>query len=421
MLKPVKSLCEMVRAMQEKDLKTTLLGIGPMSAVVLRATLELARDMGFPVILIASRNQIDLAELGGGYVMGWDQRAFSEAIHKSAGEVGFDGALYLCRDHGGPWQRDSEKYGKLLADEAMKIAKASYLADLKAGFNLLHIDPTKDPHCAGTVPMNIIIERTLELMEYTEEQVQRLSLPAVSYEVGTEETMGGLISADAFERFIADLLKELDARRLPHPAFIVGQTGTLVKMDRNVGLFDPENTSLLCQIARQYGLGFKEHNADYLPLDILRRHPELGITGANVAPEFGADETKALLNLAKQEEQAISGRTDLKPSNFTPLIQKAALECGRWKKWLLKEDAHLTERDIAQSPAKLKEVTVVCGHYVFNQEDIREARKKLYDNLIALNIANSPVTEVVGAVRESIMKYVDAFNLEGINSQLTQV
>ncbi len=94
MLRPVKSLCEMVGVMQEKDLKTTLLGIGPMSEVVLRATLELARDMDFPVILIASRNQIDLAELGGGYVMGWDQRAFSEAIHKSAGEVGFDGNCF---------------------------------------------------------------------------------------------------------------------------------------------------------------------------------------------------------------------------------------------------------------------------------------------------------------------------------------
>ena len=418
MSEPIISLREVVSVLQEKDLKITLLGIGPMSEIVIRATLELARDMEFPVILIASRNQIDSDELGGGYVMGWNQRSFSEAIQKIAGEVGFDGLLYLCRDHGGPWQRDSERYDKLPAKEAMRRAKASYLADLEAGFNLLHIDPTRDPHCAGTVPMKTVIVRTVELMEYTEEQAQRLNLSSVSYEVGTEETMGGLISPDAFERFIVDLFKELDKRHLPRPAFIVGQTGTLVKMDKNVGRFDPKNTGNLCQIARRYGLGFKEHNADYLPLDILEMHPDLGITGANVAPEFGLVETTSLLNLARQEEQAVSGGAHLVPSNFASLIQKAALECGRWKKWLVKEDAHLTEKDIIGNPAKLAEVTRVCGHYVFNREAIREARRKLCDNLTALEITNSPITSAVDAVKEAMMKYVDAFNLKGLSSYL---
>ena len=417
MLNPVKSLREIVSVMQEKDLKATFLGIGPMSEVVIRATLELARDQEFPVMLIASRNQIDSDELGGGYVMGWNQKSFSEAVGKIAGEAGFDGLLYLCRDHGGPWQRDNEKYGMLPAEEAMGMAKASYLADLEAGFNLLHIDPTKDPHCDGTVPMETVTARTVELMEYAQEQAQRLNLSGISYEVGTEETMGGLISAEAFEQFIADLLQRLDKRRLPHPAFIVGQTGTLVKMDRNVGHFDRENSQKLCQIARQYGLGFKEHNADYLPLDILELHPELGITGANVAPEFGLVETRALLKLAQREKQAI-GEDCIEPSNFASLIQKAALESGRWKKWLVKEDANLTEKDIAESPEKLAEVTDVCGHYVFNNKNIREARKKLYDNLIALKITDSPEAEAVGAVKQSIMTYVDALNLKGINSHL---
>jgi len=417
MSESTRSLREVVSILHQKELNVTLLGIGPVSEVVIRATLELARDMEFPVILIASRNQIDSDELGGGYVMGWNQRTFSEAVHKIAGEVGFDGLLYLCRDHGGPWQRDNERYGKLPEREAMRRAKASYLADLEAGFNLLHIDPTRDPHCTGTVPMKTVIVRTVDLMEYAEEQAQRLGLSAVSYEVGTEETAGGIISADAFEQFIADLLKELDWHHLPHPAFIVGQTGTLVKMDRNVGHFDPENTEKLCQIARQYGLGFKEHNADYLPLDVLEMHPDLGITGANVAPEFGAVETRALLNLARQEEQAV-GSSCIEPSSFVPLIQRAALGSGRWKKWLVKEEEHLTEKDIAQTPEKLKEVTVVCGHYVFNREDIREARRRLYDNLIALEITDSPVTNVVDAVKEAIMRYVDAFNLKELNSYL---
>ncbi|MFC1715257.1 class II D-tagatose-bisphosphate aldolase non-catalytic subunit [Candidatus Poribacteria bacterium] len=412
-----RSLREIVSILQEKDLKATFLGIGPMSEVVIRATLELARDMEFPVMLIASRNQIDSDELGGGYVMGWNQKSFSEAVNRIAGEVGFDGLLYLCRDHGGPWQRDNERYGKLPAKEAMQAAKASYLADLEAGFNLIHVDPTKDPHRSGAVPMEIVLARTVELMEYVEEQAEKLGLSGVSYEVGTEETAGGLISAAAFEQFIAELLQKLDERHLPHPAFIVGQTGTLVKMDRNVGHFDPENTQRLCQIARKYGLGFKEHNADYLPLDVLEIHPELGITGANVAPEFGLMETRSLLKLAAQEKKGIGG-VCIEPSDLGAVIQNAALQSGRWKKWLVKEDAHLTERDIAKIPEKLAEVTDVCGHYVFNQQDVRKAREKLYDSLVALRITNSPETKVVEDVKESIKRYVDVLNLEGINSRL---
>ncbi len=117
-----KSLREVVSILQKSDIEATFLGIGPMSKVVIRATLELARDMEFPVMLIASRNQIDSDELGGGYVMGWNQKSFSEAVSKIADEVGFDGLLYLCRDHGGPWQRDNEKYAMLPAEEAMQMA-----------------------------------------------------------------------------------------------------------------------------------------------------------------------------------------------------------------------------------------------------------------------------------------------------------
>jgi hypothetical protein len=403
-----KSLREVVTILQQKDLKTTLLGIGPMSEIVIRATLELARDMQFPVMFIASRNQVDSNELGGGYVMGWDQMAFSNAIGSIAEQIKFDGLLYLCRDHGGPWQRDNEKADKLPLEDAMKKAKSSYLADLKAGFNLLHIDPTKDPHVSGAVQMDTVIERTIELIGYLEEQIQKLNLPPVSYEVGTEETAGGLISDIAFETFIEKLLNGLDKRSLPHPAFIVGQTGTLVKMNKNVGIFDAETARNLCRIARKYGLGFKEHNADYLSPEILKIHPDLGITGANVAPEFGLEETMALLKLAEIGSD----------SEFKETIQKSAFECKRWKKWLFKEDAHLTEKKIANMPEKLAEITAVCGHYVFDRDDVQEARRKLYKNVIEKKITDSPETVLIDTVKASIMKYVDAFNLKGINQNL---
>ena len=76
---------------------------------------------------------------------------------------------YLCRDHGGPWQRDEERRAKLPEKEAMERGLTSYYADIDAGFDLLHIDPTKDPDYAmGTVPMDTVLNRTVELIEKTE-------------------------------------------------------------------------------------------------------------------------------------------------------------------------------------------------------------------------------------------------------------
>lgn len=64
---------------------------------------------GLPLMLIASRNQVDSDEFGHGYVCGWDQDRFVKDVEAAAAAVGFDGLVYLCRDHGGPWQRDEER------------------------------------------------------------------------------------------------------------------------------------------------------------------------------------------------------------------------------------------------------------------------------------------------------------------------
>ena len=57
----------------------------------------------------------------------------------------------------------------------------------------------------------------------------------------------------------------------------------------------------LGQIAARYGVGLKEHNGDYLPDDILLKHPGLGITAMNVAPAYGTIETRAYLKLHEVE------------------------------------------------------------------------------------------------------------------------
>ena len=123
---PIKKVVEGLLKLQDSGDSATLLGIGPMSPNLLQASFEIARDYDFPLMFIASRNQVDADALGGGYVNGWDQKRFNEDIRKVADEVGFDGLYYLCRDHGGPWQRDNERNAHLPEEEAMKLGAKVY-------------------------------------------------------------------------------------------------------------------------------------------------------------------------------------------------------------------------------------------------------------------------------------------------------
>ena len=101
--------------LQDTGESATLLGIGPMSPNLLQASFEIAKDYDFPLMFIASRNQVDADALGGGYVNGWDQKRFREDIRRVAEQVGFDGLYYLCRDHGtcNCSSRDSFRYGRI--------------------------------------------------------------------------------------------------------------------------------------------------------------------------------------------------------------------------------------------------------------------------------------------------------------------
>jgi len=116
----IQQMQKALKIAREKDGFSTLLGIGPMSPMLLRATLELSKEQDFPVLFIASRNQVDMDEFGGGYVSGWDQKRFVKAIHDMAKKIDYDGQYFICRDHGGPWQRDEERRARLPEKEAME-------------------------------------------------------------------------------------------------------------------------------------------------------------------------------------------------------------------------------------------------------------------------------------------------------------
>ena len=417
---PIKKVVEGLLELQKTGQSATLLGIGPMSKNCVQATLELSKEDDYPVMFIASRNQVDADELGGGYVNGWNQFTFAQAVKEVADEIAYDNQYYLCRDHGGPWQRDKERNDHLAVDEAMKLGKLSYKTDIEAGFDLLMIDPTKGPFEIGKViPLDTVIDRTVELIDYCEKVRKEAGLPEIGYEVGTEETNGGLTSTEKYETFITRLEVELTKRGLPMPTFIVGQTGTLTRKTEQVGTFNFKNAYDLAQMAKKYGVGLKEHNGDYLDDVTLLEHIPSEITATNVAPQYGTVETRAYLHLAGVEAKLVQYGLVEEASKTRDVLLVHAIKSERWRKWMVGDQTKLTVDEIMKDEELSEEILDIAGHYTFNDEEVKAEIQKMYANLAKHHIDGNRY--VIDSIKRPIRDYAECYNLKGVTSRILEL
>jgi D-tagatose-1,6-bisphosphate aldolase subunit GatZ/KbaZ len=410
-------LKDLVAAARNAKRKFTLLGVGPVSEAVLEAALVVSRKRRFPPMFIASRNQVDSSRFGGGYLLGGiDQARFVALIRDTQRRVGYEGPLYICRDHGGPWQRDAELNGRLPVEQAMDLARASLEADLTGGFNYLHIDPTK---CPFPFSQSELASWTLELIAHCERFRRSHALDPVDYEIGAEDIRGGITSQEDFRAFLGRVCGSMADAGLPLPTCIVGQTGTLTRMDRNTGHFDREQTSRLAAAAASFGVGLKEHNGDYLSAASCRLHPDIGVTGMNVAPEFGLVETDALLALGALEEKLVHEGWiyESELSGLPALLKKLTFSVTPWDKWLTPEVKARPRAELEGDEAARLLIVRICGHYVFADPAVRSAREKLYANVDRFRlIAGDAATFVSRRIEEAIDFYAEHFRLEGFNS-----
>jgi tagatose-1,6-bisphosphate aldolase non-catalytic subunit AgaZ/GatZ len=372
--------------------RCTMLGVGPMSVNCVDAAIELANEHEVPIFLIASRRQIDSAQFGGGYVNNWTTESFANYVLDRDKK----GRILLARDHGGPWQSTVEKEAGLGLRRAMESAKDSYRADLEAGFQVLHIDPSVDIH--GTPDVDEVLERVYELYEFCWSQAQRLRQEVI-FEVGTEEQSGSTNSQEELDYTLHAIQQFCKRNQLPMPSFVVIQSGTRVMERRNVGSFDspvrvaheiPAEIQLpkMIEICNRYGIFMKEHNTDYLTDEALAWHPRLGIHAANVAPEFGVAETRALLEVLENNDlQLLSER-----------FQAIALDSRKWDKWML-ADTRATDRDRA----------TIAGHYVFARPECIELKAEAASALAPRGIELDG--HLKQAVKASITRYLRNFRL----------
>ena len=401
-MKPIRDLIRsLITLREQRGLRLTLLAVCPNSSSVLEAAVLAAAQNNAPMLFAATLNQVDR---DGGYT-GWTQQEFVAAMRDFAAKYHWDGPLYPCLDHGGPWLKDIHTLRGLSLEETMREVKASLTASLEAGYCLLHIDPTVDRTLPpGTpVPIETVVARTVELIEYAEAERKRLGLPPVDYEVGTEEVHGGLVDFTTFERFISGLREGLAARGLldAWPCFIVAKVGT----DLHTTYFDPETASRLYDLVAPLGSLIKGHYTDWV--ENPEAYPQSGMGGANVGPEFTAEEVSALADLDAKEQTLCRYRPDLQPSNFMQALEEAIIASGRWEKWRLPDEQGLSFAEL--SPERRAWLVQTGARYIWATPTVVAARRKLYDNLKL--VMPDPHAYVVKHIVRAIDRYITAFNL----------
>jgi len=398
---PLKQVAESILQRARRGENCTLLAVCPNSAAVLEAAIKSAARKKAPMLFAATLNQVDV---DGGYT-GWTPARFSALLEELARSQGWNGPLYRCLDHGGPWMKDMHAMEGLSAEEAMAAVKRSITACVRAGYDLLHIDATANPTTQdrGAVAVDLVVARTVELILHAEKEREQLGRGPIAYEVGTEEVRGGLTEEAMLQDFLRQLRRELERAGLGYawPVFVVAQVGT----DLHTSAFDEPRARRFSDILRSMGCLLKGHYTDWV--NDPQAYPRVGVGGANVGPEFTAAEFEALKDLSNLE-QTLCKNGGLRGSRFPEVLEDAVHRSGRWKKWLQPSERQI---DFGSLSLERREWLVkTCARYVWTAPEVAKARARLYANL--KQIMPDPHAYVVRAIMRSIEKYIEAFRLE---------
>ena len=376
-----------------KDRRATLLAAGPMSKNCVEATIEVANEKKVPIMMIASRRQIDSKEFGGGYVNNWDTKSFSNYVKKRDKNK----LIILCRDHGGPWQNGMEIKKKFNSIKAMNSAKRSYMEDIDSDFKIIHIDTCLSLNGIEKSKKKTL-DRLFELYKFCSNYAKKKN-KNIFFEIGTEEQSGTTNTQKELEETLRKTVNFCKKNKLKKPTFVVIQSGTRVMEMRNVGTFEvpfrveneiPAEIQIpkMIEICKKYNVLMKAHNTDYLSNEALNCYPRLGINAANIAPEFGVIESKKILEIMEA----------LKLKSLKDSFIKLSLDSNKWKKWMIKD-----------SKANDYEKAIISGHYVFSEKKFSEIKEDL-TKILKKN--NQNLDKILKKeIKKSILRYLYNFNL----------
>lgn len=321
-----------------------VLAIGPLSREIIESTFSYSDEHNVELMLIASRNQIDVH---GGYVNGWTTKGYMTFVNQM--KIMYPNSkVFICRDHCGPGFKDGVK-------DTIESTYETVETDIKLGFDLIHIDL-----CRADLSQDDKITESKKIMEFG-----RKLNPNIMFEVGTDENDGcSFANTESVEANIKSILE------VAKPEFYVLQTGSLIKEAKQVGHFEKKLVSKFHDLLSTHDIKLKEHNADYLTHGQIKER--IGLVGAmNIAPQLGVIQTSTIMNLCLIHGISLEA--------FMRLVH----EQGRWKKWSL---GHLDNHYAS---------TLVAGHYHFCHEEYRRIVDQLNDHVSLTHVIAKSLNSVI--------------------------
>lgn len=393
---------------QEGHPPRTLFAICPNSVAVIKAALRSAKRNNAPLKFATTLNQVDSDR---GYT-NFNQAEFVRYVKKECERIDFSGPVIIAIDHGGPWLKDLQTIEKWPLKKAMAGIKNSFEEAVKAGYHLIHVDPTVDIFLNKNESISIetVVSRTIELIEHIEHFRRKNNYPAISYEVGTEEVHGGLADEKTFDLFLLLLKTGLHEKGLGDvwPCFIVGKVGT----DLHTTTFDSNVAASLTKKVAPFGSLIKGHYTDGVKNP--EEYPLSGMGAANVGPEFTVSEYEALIELEKIESELFESNRIAIKSNIRELLWSAVIESNRWKKWLQSDEKGINFNDISEE-RKHWLISTGC-RYIWQKPEVVISRFRLYENLETNGVNAEEI--VLIRIQHDMDKYFRTFNLINLNQYL---
>jgi D-tagatose-1,6-bisphosphate aldolase subunit GatZ/KbaZ len=393
---------------EETGIPRTIFAACPNSSAVIKAALRSAKRNNAPIKFAATLNQVDL---DGGYT-GLTQSQFVKTIRQEAEAIHFTGPVIVAIDHGGPWLKDVHTREKWAYENSMQAVKRSFEAAIAAGYDLIHVDPTIDITLpkGKTIDIELVADRTIELIVHAENYRRNGNFPRIAYEVGTEEVHGGLADLSVFNRFLSLLKKGLQRHGLDDvwPCFVVGKVGT----DLHTTTFDAEVARQLTEIVSGFGSLIKGHYSDNVSNP--EAYPVSGMGAANVGPEFTEQEYDGLMELCDVEVELANAGKVAKVSELKSILWDAVVTSGRWRKWLQEGESLQEFYDLSKSR---QEWLVKTGcRYIWENPPVIAARTRLYSNLKHHGIDGENI--VLSSIEKAMDKYFHKFNLVDLNEYI---
>ena len=307
-----------------------------------------------PLIIIASRNQIEMKEKGSGYVNNLSTQDFMVDLKDEAN-------IIVGRDHGGPFQSQIDQANCLSTEEAIASSIESFKTDIDCGVTFLHIDPSKYSIQSTNIDgmIEVLVHIYGELDEYA-----KIKEKNVFFEIGSEGHGPEVDDKEELHYFLDKVTERLKRDNLDYPLFCVAKLGSYVLEDQNIGTFndrilkqDTKKIEEIVSLIHSYKLRLKQHNADYLSPEVLSQIPKLKIDSINIAPQLGLIESEMIIQQLKTNNlNEILGE-------FFSLVDQS----NSWKKWTNSEEPNL------ELKARLG------GHYVFSQQKFIRLKKRILE------------------------------------------